>query len=118
MAAPNIANLTSILGKTSGLAITTTPTAIVTNTAASGKVYKLNALYVSNIATDNNYAVTVEVLKGGATAYSIAYQIPVPVGASLDVLSRIVYLEEGDSLQLTADLNSTLQAVCSYEVMS
>ena len=118
MAAPNIATLTTITGKTSGLAIPATPTAIVTNTAASGQVYKLNALFISNVDGTANYTITVDVYKGGATAYRIGYLIVVPAGATVDVLSRIVYLEEGDSLRLTASVVSKLEAVCSYEVMS
>ena len=49
MAAPNIVNVTTITGKTAVLAVTTSATAIVTNSAASGKVFKVNALYVSNV---------------------------------------------------------------------
>jgi hypothetical protein len=118
MAAPNIANLTTIYGQTAGLAVPITPTAIVTNTAASGKVYKLNALFISNVDGTGNYTVTVDVYKAGTTAYRIGYLIVVPAAATLDVLSRIVYLEEGDSLRLTASVVNKLEAVCSYEVMS
>jgi hypothetical protein len=118
MAAPNIATLTTITGKTSGLAIPITATAIVTNTAASGQVYKLNRLLVSNVDGVGNYTVTVDVYKGGATAYRIGYLIVVPAAATLDVLSGTVYLEEGDSLRLTASVVGKLEAVCSYEVMS
>ena len=46
MAAPNIVNVATITGKTSVLTVTTSATAIVTNSAASGKVFKVNALYV------------------------------------------------------------------------
>jgi hypothetical protein len=49
MAAPNIVNVATITGKTAVQAVGTSATAIVTNSAASGKVFKVNALYVSNI---------------------------------------------------------------------
>jgi hypothetical protein len=36
----------------------------------------------------------------------------------LDVISKSIYLEEGDDLRLTASANSDLEAVCSYEEIS
>jgi hypothetical protein len=62
--------------------------------------------------------VTVDVFKNGTTAFDIAYQITVPTNATLDVLSQPVYLEENDSLRLTANANTTIEAVCSYEDIS
>jgi hypothetical protein len=117
MAAPNIVNASSIFGKTSVLAVTTSATAIVSNTAASGKVLKVNALYVSNVDGTNNADVTVDLFRS-STAYKIANTIVVPADATLDVLSKTVYLEEGDSLRLTANADGDLQAVCSYEELA
>lgn len=117
MAAPNIINATTINGKTAGLAVTTSATAIVSNASSSGKALKLNALYCSCVAASNGW-VTVDVYKNGTTAYRIAYQITVPTNATLDVLSQPVYLEENDSIRLTANANSTIEAVCSYEDIS
>ena len=117
MAAPNIINATTITGKTAGLAVTTSASAIVSNAASSGKALKLNALYCSNVAASNGW-VTVDVLKNATTAFRIAYQITVPTNATLDVLSQPVYLEENDSLRLTANANTTIEAVCSYEDIS
>lgn len=117
MAAPNIVNVTTIYGKTSGQAVGTSATAIVSNAASSGKVLKLNALYCSNVAASNGW-VTVDIYKNGTTAYRIAYQITVPTNATLDVLSQSVYLEENDSIRLTANATTTIEAVCSYEDIS
>ena len=47
MAAPNIVNVSTITAKSVGLAITTSATAIVTNPAASGKVFKINSLIIA-----------------------------------------------------------------------
>jgi UDP-glucose 6-dehydrogenase len=117
MANPNIVNVTAIYGKTAVLAVTTTATAIVTNSAASNKVFKVNALYVSNIDGTNNAEITVDVFRS-SVAYRIASTIVVPADATLDVISNPIYLEEGDSLRLTANANSDLEAVCSYEDIS
>ena len=117
MAAPNIVNVTTITGKTSVLAVTTSATAIVTNSGSSGQVYKINALYVSNVDGTNNADLNVDLYRS-STAYHIAKTVNVPADATLDVISKSIYLEEGDSLRLTASANSDLEAVCSYEEIS
>ena len=117
MAAPNIVNVTTITGKTAVLAVTTSATAIVTNSGASGKVFKVNALYVSNVDGTNNADINVDLYRS-STAYHIAKTVNVPADATLDIISKPIYLEEGDSLRLTANANSDLEAVCSYEEIS
>jgi len=117
MAAPNMLNPTTITGKTAVQAVGTSATAIVTNSAASGKVFKVNALYVSNVDGTNNADINVDIFRS-STAYHIGKTIVVPADATLDVLSKSIYLEEGDSLRLTANAASDLEAVCSYEEIS
>jgi hypothetical protein len=119
MANPNIVNVTSILGKTAVLAVTTTPTDIVSNASDSDTVVKINNLIVSNIDGTSAAEVTASVFRG-SVEYKLAHTISVPADATLVVLDKgtSVYLEEGDSLRLTASANSDLQAVCSYEVIS
>jgi hypothetical protein len=114
MANPNIVNVTSIYGKTAVQAVGTSATAIVTNSAASGKVLKINALYVSNVDGTNNAEITVDLFRS-STAYKIANTVVVPADATLDVISKSFYLEEGDELRLTANAAGDLEAVCSYE---
>jgi hypothetical protein len=117
MTAPNIVGVTTITGKTAVQIITTSATAIVTNSAASGKVFKVNALYVSNVDGTNAADVNVDLYRS-STAYHIAKTVSVPADATLDVIAKSIYLEEGDELRLTASANSDLEAVCSYEEIS
>lgn len=117
MAAPNIVNVATITGKTAVQAVGTSATAIVTNAAASDKVFKVNALYVSNVDGTNNAEINIDVYRS-STAYHIGKTIVVPADATLDVISKPFYLEEGDSLRLTANAASDLEAVCSYEEIS
>lgn len=117
MAAPNLLNPSTIIGKTAVQAVGATATAIVTNSAASGKVLKVNALYVSNVDGTDNAEITVDLFRS-STAYHIAKTIVVPADATLDVISKPIYLEEGDTLRLTANAASDLEAVCSYEDIS
>lgn len=117
MAAPNIVNVATIIGKTAVQAIGTSATAIVTNSAASNKVLKINALYISNVDGAANASVDVDVYRS-TTPYRIAYTVVVPADAALNVLTKSIYLEEGDSLRLTASAAGDLEAVCSYEELS
>lgn len=114
MAAPNIVNVTAIYGKTAVQAVGTSATAIVTNSSGSNKVLKINALYISNVDGTNNAEINVDLFRS-STAYHIARTVVVPADATLDVISKSIYLEEGDSLRLTANAASDLEAVCSYE---
>ena len=117
MAAPNVANVATITGKTAVQAVGTSATAIVTNSSGSNKVLKVNALYVSNVDGTNSADVDVDLFRS-SVAYRIARTVAVPADATLDVISKPIYLEEGDSLRLTASAASDLEAVCSYEEIS
>ena len=113
----NLIATTTATGKTSVQAVTTSPTAIVTNEAASGKTIKINALYVSNVDGTSSANISIDFYRG-STPYHIGKNISVVNNTSIDVISKTVYLEEGDSLRLTASVNSYLEAVCSYEELS
>ena len=117
MAAPNIVGVTTITGRTAVQIVTTAPTAIVTNSASSGQVLKVNALYISNVDGTNSSDVTLDLYRSGV-AYRLGLTIIVPADSTLDFISKSIYLEEGDSLRLTASLALDLEAVCSYEVIS
>jgi hypothetical protein len=117
MAAPNIVNVATITGKTAVQAVGTSATAIVTNSGGSGKVFKVNALYVSNVDGTNAADITVDLFRS-STAYPIASTVQVPADATLDLMSKAIYLEEGDSLRCTASASGDLVAVCSYEEIS
>lgn len=119
MANPNIVNVTSIYGKTAVQAVTTTATAIVENTAASGKIIKINSLTVANVDGTNAANITVDIFRS-STAYHVAKTISVPAGSTFISISKdsTIYLEEGDSLRCTASVDGDLEAVCSYEEIS
>lgn len=118
MAAPNVVSVTSILGETDVQDVSTTVTAITTNSAASNKLYKINSLIVSNVDGTNDADVSVDLFRS-STAYHIARTITVPADATLVVISKDmgIYLEEGDALRCLASANGDLQAICSYEII-
>jgi hypothetical protein len=117
MTAPNIVNVTTIIGKTAVQQVTTSATAIVTNSSGSNKVFKVNALYIANVDGAASADISVALFRS-SVSYEIAHTVSVPADATLDVLSKAIYLEEGDALRLTASANGDLEAVCSYEEIS
>jgi hypothetical protein len=119
MTAPNIVNVATINGKTAVQNTTTVATDIVTNSAASGKVQKINALTVSNNDSSNTSNISVDVYRS-STSYYVARNISIPPATTLLVVSKDIqlYLEEGDSLRCAASANNTLHSVCSYEEIS
>lgn len=124
MAAPNIVNVTTITGKSATVALSTTSqTTLVSNAAASGKVFKINMIQVANVDGTNAADVTVDVhsaASGGGTAYSLVSTISVPADASLVVLDKntSLYLEEDRSITATAGTGGDLEVIVSYEEIS
>ena len=130
MAAPNIVNVTSIYGRTVGAALTTSSADILTNTAASGKVFKINQIVAANVNGSAAVDATVSIYTNGAvaqgsapaggTAYPIVSTVSVPADASLIVTDKTtaVYLMEGHSIVVTSGTASGITYSISYEVIS
>lgn len=124
MAAPNIVNVSTIIGKSATVALSTTSaTTLVSNAAASGKVFKINMIQIANVDGSNACDVTVDVhsaASGGGTAYSLVSTISVPADASLVVVDKgtAIYLEEDRSITATAGTASDLEVIVSYEEIS
>lgn len=119
MANPNIVNVISIYGKTVGAALTTSSADILTNTAASGKILKVNTVLVSCVGSTAATSV-VFYDASTATSYYIADEIAVPNTSTLKVITKdaFIYLEEGDKIAAFANTNSNLQIIISYEEIS
>lgn len=120
MAAPNIVNVTTITAKTDLTDLTTGGDTITSNGAASGSVYKINSVVVSNIDGTNDAAVTINIVRGGITTVALASTITVPANSTLIAVSKDmgIYLEEDDLIQGIASVDGDLQAVCSYEIVT
>ena len=124
MAAPNIVNVATITGKTVVASLTTTnSTLVVENVAASGKVFKINSLIVSNVDGSSAADITINLFSEdniGGTGTQIVSTVSVPADASLVVISKdsAIYLEEDRSIGATASAASDLKVVCSFEEIS
>ena len=121
MAAPNIVNVSSILGKTAVVALSSTSqTTLLSNAASSDDVLKVNMIQVANVDGTNACDITIDVhsaASGGGTAYSLVSTVSVPADASLIVLdkSTAIYLEENTSITATEGTASDLELIVSYE---
>ena len=121
MANPNIVNVTTIYGNSSQTSLTTTnATSLVSNAAASGKVFKINSIVVANVDGTSAADITINIYSQaalGGTAYPVASTISVPADASLIVIDKTTsfYLLENQSIGATAGSASDLVVNCSWE---
>jgi hypothetical protein len=124
MANPNIVAVTDIRGRTVVASLTTTnSTLVVENVAASGKVFKINSLIVSNVDGSVAADITINLFSEdniGGTGTQIVSTVTVPANASLVVITKdtSIYLEEDRSIGATASAASDLKVVCSFEEIS
>jgi hypothetical protein len=82
-------------------------------------VFKVNAIYVSNVDGTNNADATVAFYNAdNTTSYKLAHTVTVPADATLDIISKAIYLEEGDKITALASAASDLEIIVSYEELS
>ena len=117
MANPNIVNVTEIYGNTSVQLMTTTQANIVANAANSGKIYKVNALYVANMHGTNAADVNVNFMNASNAAFSIASTVSVAADSTLVLITKdsSIYLTEGTYIQANANVVSSLHLTCSWD---
>jgi hypothetical protein len=124
MAAPNIVNVATITGKTAVVDLSgTSATAIVSNPASSGKVFKVNSITVANVDGSVAADITISYYSQddiGGTATQIVSTVSVPADSTLIVVdkSTSIYLEEDRSIGATAGTANDLKVICSYEEIS
>ena len=117
MAAPNVVNVTSIYGKTTGLALTSSSQDVLTCPAE--KLLKVNSIIVANVDGTNQDAVTVGWYNAdNTTTFKLAHTVDVPADSTLVVLGKDapIYREEGDKIQASgAAASGDLEIIVSYE---
>jgi hypothetical protein len=119
MANPNIANLLNIYGTTnvvSSVAISTGSTVIASVPTAT--VYKVESVIAAN-KTSSNATITLYVTRS-AVNYNVAYQMVVPVNATLVLVGKdsFFYMNESDVLTAVAGTASAIDIVASFEAIS
>jgi|TARA_R100001079_G_scaffold3570_2_gene2447 hypothetical protein len=124
MAAPNIVNVATITGKSAVVDLSSTSaTAVVSNAASSGKVFKVNSLTVANVDGSVAADITISYYSQddiGGTATEIVKTVSVPQDSTLVVIDKntSLYLEEDRSIGATASAANDLKVFVSYEEIS
>lgn len=124
MTAPNIVGVSTIIGITTFINLTSTAaTVFLSNAANSGKVLKINNITIGNIDGSNTANITLKIHNGAAgagTSIAMANTIDVAADSSLVVLDRAssIYLQENQSLTAQASAADDLSVICSYEDIS
>jgi hypothetical protein len=118
MAAPNLVNTTSIIGRTTAYAVTESlATTGVQNPANSNKLLRLSTIIAANKSAAT-VALSVTHFRASTHRY-IASTIPVPANASIVILSKVdgggLNLEEGDAIHALAGAAGALDLLISYE---
>ena len=119
MAAPNLASPTTITAKTARYAVTASLAAALTNSAASGKAFKINSIFCANVDGVNAADISVTIYNGATDTY-LAKTVAVPADATQIISTKetYFYLEEGDSIRAIASAASDLELVIGYEEIS
>ena len=116
MAAPNIKNPTTILGITTSVGIGTTDvTGILTNTAGSNKVLKINSIFCANVDGVIAADISISIIRN-STDYHLARTITVPADATQIISTKdtYFYLEEGVGIRAQASAADDLDVIIGY----
>lgn len=121
MTAPNIVNITSMLGKTDATSLTTTSaTSVLENAVGSNKVLRVTLVRVVNVDGTNSANATISYYTQdnlGGTAMELVQAKSVAANTFLDVVTKDtpIYLEEDKSLGATASAANDLKIIVTYE---
>jgi hypothetical protein len=122
MSSPNLLTANTILGKTTGVSLSTSSTTILNNPASSLKTFKVNTINLANPTGTTQTAVvqyyTQASLSG--SSYHIAANISVPPTSTLTLIDKGTqyYLEENTSIGGWASALNSIIVTVSYEDIS
>ena len=133
MANPNLVNVGTIRGQTayvipSAVTVSVAWTYDGTNsltglTPAANTVNKVNSIMVSNVsgaAATITVGVSNNATYASGTPYYLAYQIAVPVGATLIIVDKTtpLYITENQSVGVIVGTASALNIVATFDVLT
>lgn len=90
---------------------------MVVNSSSSNQVYKLNTILACNY---NTTAIELSVIfNDNGSSYSFVSGLSIPAKSTIDILqSGKIYLEENDSLQISASATGSINVLASYEIIA
>lgn len=110
---PNITAVTNLQGQTTGQNAITTETNVVSVSNAN-HTYKVNSLVIANNSTTATTEVDVK-FHDGSNGFTFVNNVRIPPKASLDVLAAPMYVNNGESIKVTA--TAAVTAVASFELI-
>ena len=120
MSAPNLVNVTSIVGRSKlellkDDAIDNSNASILT--ASANKLIKINSVIIANIDGTNSVDIDVAINHHDHGRHYLAKTVAVPADSTLVVIGKDspVYLEEGDELEARASADNDADICVSYE---
>ena len=108
MATPNLANVVTINPVMVSTALTTSGTPIVDVPAES--CYKIESIYLANKDGTNTATASVYVSDdNGSSSNYLIFQVPIPPGATIALLTTPIYLDETDIIKGLANAANDIQ---------
>lgn len=127
MAAPNFASITTITPHTVSITPSDTSRTALVAAPSTGQAHKIEQILIANVDNAANYNATVELrLADGSTHRALCYQVTVPAGGTVELLTKNTSLYlldtsvtgEASTLWATSGTASKLTYTCSYETLS
>ncbi len=125
MTNPNIVAVATINGNSLSAAVGTgaPDTQILSNASSSGKIFKVNSLYIANIDGSASADVSVRIYNQatlGGTALALVSTVPVAADSTLVVITKdtAIYILENSSIGVFASASGDLVFHCSWDEIS
>ena len=118
MAAPIIVNVTEIYGNSKSMLVqSTVAAAYIANASGSGKVYKINSLYVSNYDGTNAADITITHFLSNTSNGTIMSTVTVTADSTLVAITKdtSIYLLEYGELRVSSNSTTALNVFCSWD---
>ena len=117
MTNPNIVNVTEIYGNTAVQLATTGAVNLVVNANGSGKIYKINSLYVSNYDGTNAADITLTHFLSNTGNGTLVSTVSVAADSTLVVLTKdsSIYLMEYGEIRVSSNSTTALNLFCSWD---
>lgn len=118
MAAPNLINVSSVYGKSTGQRLTTTLTTSIL-TCPTDKVLKVNSILAANLDPALGAEITCYYYDNSTSTRLEIANIAIPFQSSLIVVGKDapIYLEESDRIEAGSAVANTIDLIISYEEM-
>ena len=118
MANPNIVNVTEIYGNSKSMLVTSTvAAAYIANASGSGKIYKINSLYISNLDGTNAADVTLTHFMSNTGNGTLLSTVSVAADSTLVAVTKdsSIYLMEYGEIRVSSNSTTALNVFCSWD---